>query len=974
MRHRFIIAALCVLTASLPAAAQFYSEGNEPVGVKWWQIETEDFRVIYPEGLDSLARIYADKLERVKHPVAATAGFYPNEMYRRRLPVILHPWTADANGMVIWTPSRMELYTTPKFSAPQPLPWEEQLVIHESRHVSQMQLGNAPPFRPYGYVVGQMFAGALSSVYGEPAFLEGDAVAAETELTASGRGRNAAFLEYWRAAYREGEARDYWQWRYGSLYKYTPTYYTAGYVRAAGMRSVYGAQDFTAQYYSRVIRNKWWPWPLFNYDKTVMEVSGKHADAAFTEITDTLAARWWRDELARGPYAPSEQITPTAKHFIEYTSPCFLGDGLYAIREGKGNASEIVRIDPDGRVRHISSFTAPSLASSLDPSEALGRLYWSEIVRDPRWEMRSYSEIWYIGKDGGKHRLTHRTRWYNPSVSSDGKRIAVTEYPVEGGSSVIIIDALDGKEAARYPAPDGLQVSEAVWFGDDVIVCGVTSAGTGLYSVRGGYSLLLPCSHVTVKEMFEHEGQFYFTSDLTGEDELYRLKDGGAERVTNLPIGAQEYCFDKKGDLLFCDLSTGGRYLSRIRKEDLPVPVEADFNIPPSYPLARDLEAPRPVDRDSVIVIGEPRRYSRLAHAFRVHSWAPLYIDYDEVKALSFENITSAAGLGATAFFQNDLSTLQGSAAYNAFPEGGHWYHRGVAKIVYSGLYPKIETSFTVSSKPGNLYFIQQSYSNFTGRTDLVSSPLEGAPSFDASARIYLPLYFSSGGWFKGVIPQVQASVTSSVISHGALAPMNRVSASLRAYVIQRTPDACIYPHLGIGAEAGWSGRFGDRNLLVPNAYVYMYGYLPGILSTHGIRLTATVQAPVGEGLYNERYINVIPRGIHSSALATSMSRSPLQSKLTFDYAFPFLPLDWSFLCPVFYIRNLEGKIHADGSYFAGVKQPFLASVGASLTVVLGNFIWLPSDTHVGVQAFYNFGVPQGVKRYDIGFVFDIDL
>ena len=142
MIRRILPLLLAALLPAIPAAAQFYLSGNEPAGVRWYQLDTPDYRVIYPSGLDSLAREYAVTLESVKMPVGATAGYYPNQCYRRRLPVILHPWTAHANGMVTWTPSRMELFTTPDFSAPLPSPWIQHLVIHESRHVAQMQNGN----------------------------------------------------------------------------------------------------------------------------------------------------------------------------------------------------------------------------------------------------------------------------------------------------------------------------------------------------------------------------------------------------------------------------------------------------------------------------------------------------------------------------------------------------------------------------------------------------------------------------------------------------------------------------------------------------------------------------------------------------------------------------------------------------------------------------------------------------------------
>ena len=115
---RRLLSLVAAIFLALPAAAQFYSLGSEPAGVKWYHLRTADFDVIYPKGLDSLARVYASTLERYKMPVGATAGYYPNQLYSKRLPVILHPWTANSNGMVAWTPRRMELLTTPTSVAP----------------------------------------------------------------------------------------------------------------------------------------------------------------------------------------------------------------------------------------------------------------------------------------------------------------------------------------------------------------------------------------------------------------------------------------------------------------------------------------------------------------------------------------------------------------------------------------------------------------------------------------------------------------------------------------------------------------------------------------------------------------------------------------------------------------------------------------------------------------------------------------
>ena len=981
MPRRLANVILTLLLTALPAAAQFYSPGNEPVWVRWRQIKTQDYKVVYPEGLDSLARVYAANLECVKQPVGFTSGYLPNENSRKQLPVILHPWTAYANGMVMWAPKRMELYTTPDFQNPLPEPWENHLTIHESRHLSQLQFSIGKPYRFWNVLLGQMFTGAMSQIYGELAFLEGDAVVAETELTASGRGRNSAFLEYYRAAFREGDFRNWGQWRYGSIRKYVPDHYTLGYITVAGLRSVYDVPDFTSRFYHRVGRNRAWPWPFFNFPKTVKETTGKATAPAFEEICDTLSARWTRDELARAPFMPSNRLSRPARHYTDYSGMCQLDGRVYAIRRGLAQASEIVRLKQDGgRAEVLGPFATST--SRLRADEPLGRIYWSEIVSDARWDLVSYSEVWYMDSNSRRHCLKHRTRWYNPSVSPDGTTLSVTEYPFSGGSAVLVVDANTGEVLERFTAPAGMQAVESEWVGDRLLACAVTSEGQGIYDVRAGYRRLLACHSNVVKELTAMDGTLYFVSDLKGVDELYALdpETGEAQQVTSTRQGAASYLFTPDG-LLYSMLSTDGRYVYSTPVDSLPAPQAADFAVPHRYEFADELTAAGPgVVKGCGETDGVPEssRYSRLGNMFRFHSWAPIYVNYDAVSDLSFDSILSDAGLGATAFFQNELNTLDGVVAYNAAYGSEKWTHRVETKFTYSGLYPKIEASLSLDTDPPYWYFLQRSFSNFSKIISLTHEELTGVPSFNASVLMYVPLNLSSGGWYRGIVPQVRWSVSNSLITRGKTSFMNRMSASLRGYVVKGTPSICLYPKLGAGLEVGWSGRPGATGIFTPNAYVYTYGYLPGFMDSHGIRLSGTVQVHTADALFGERYASVLPRGFGDyKSMALETAAYPLQSRVTFDYAFPFWPIDWSGMYPFAYVRNLECKLHGDYSYLGGAQkmEPMhLGGVGTDLCVVLGNLAWIPGDTRIGVQYYYNFGAPAGASPHYWDIVFNVDL
>ena len=73
MRH--IYALIATFLFPFAAAAQFFVTGDDPGRLKWNYMDTESYRVIYPVGSDSLARVYARKLEKYKVPISRTSGY-----------------------------------------------------------------------------------------------------------------------------------------------------------------------------------------------------------------------------------------------------------------------------------------------------------------------------------------------------------------------------------------------------------------------------------------------------------------------------------------------------------------------------------------------------------------------------------------------------------------------------------------------------------------------------------------------------------------------------------------------------------------------------------------------------------------------------------------------------------------------------------------------------------------------------------
>ena len=214
MKRIFLLILLALACTAM--RAQFSLTGSDPSWVKWRQIKTPEFKIIFPEGEDSLAWVYGEWLEKSKTEVSRSSGLTIGKNYKGRIPVVLHSFNTEPNASVAWAPKRMDVFTSPDPYNPTPIPWEKLLSLHEGRHVSQMHAGISGPHRVMHYIFGEMYAGALAGIYPGPTFLEGDAVVTETALTKSGRGRQASFLSYMMPAFDSGDWRDYWRWSFGS--------------------------------------------------------------------------------------------------------------------------------------------------------------------------------------------------------------------------------------------------------------------------------------------------------------------------------------------------------------------------------------------------------------------------------------------------------------------------------------------------------------------------------------------------------------------------------------------------------------------------------------------------------------------------------------------------------------------------------------------------------------------------------------
>ena len=251
------------------------------------------------------------------------------------------------------------------------------------------------------------------------------------------------------------------------------------------------------------------------------------------------------------------------------------------------------------------------------------------------------------------------------------------EYPVRGGSNLVLIDEQDGHELLRVPAPAGVELADPAWVDSTIYCLAVNDGGYSIWCLNGrAWTCVL---EPTLQEIENLEGENHvldFVSDRNGVKELYRYDPatGRAWQLTNSRYGGTDY-FWHDGVLWFNSITPEG---SAIFKATPPEPVEVDIREVHKYRVAeklaeqeRALLAEIPDQARNDVAVSAPKTYHKVPHLVIFHSWAPLYFDYDAIASMSGDLSYDTASPGLIGLFQNDLGTAWGTVGYSAHPRNG---------------------------------------------------------------------------------------------------------------------------------------------------------------------------------------------------------------------------------------------------------------------------------------------------------------
>ena len=919
---RATLLALCTMPFAL--FAQYFTLGTAPASVRWNQVRTENFRIIYPNTLDSQALYIANAYEHIHKPGAATLGANP-----RKWPVILHNRSVISNAVVPYAPKRIEMITTP----PQDnyaQSWIDQLVLHEYRHTVQYTSVNRGLTRALSIVFGQQAVPAVMGLFVPFWFIEGDAVVMETALSSAGRGRVPSFEMKLRAQFLEKGIYAYDKAVNGSYKNFIPNHYELGYQLVGHTRRQYGPETW-----SRVMRKTGIiPLMLVPFSNTLYKETGYGKSRLYDKITGELQENW-RDEdreIWHTDYQPLKDYR--RKFYTSYTRPAVLDDGtVVARRTSIDDIARFVVIDTSGREKVLLT---PGSMIDEGLSGAGTLLCWAELDLDLRWEQQSFSVIKIYDLQTGKlSQLTRKSRYFSPSPSADGRLIAAVEVDEANFSHLVVLGAASGAVLHKFPAPGNHFLSYPAWSPDRRYIAAILTRDEGKSLVRfgletPGLETLLPFTNTDISKPSFYQNYILFTGAYTGIENIFAFDTETRKlfQVTSARFGATDAAVDSNNGLLFYANYTADGY-EIVQSPLIPGnwtstdPVRVHV-----YPLADELAR-----QENFIFRSEEvpdsnytiKKYRKGLNLFNFHSWAPISVDIDNMDI----------NPGVTLMSQNLLST--------SFATLGYTYDRNEEagkyslKYTYEGLYPVIDLEADYGLRRG-----------VPKDTTVNPNPYK-YQELNVATVISVPLSRNVRSWFMGIR-------TSAGYSYKYLRMDPEEERRFRKdrfhsldyrvfmYAQSRRSQRDLQPRWGqllqlnysftpFEADTG-SSIFAANGLL----------YFPGVFRHHGFRLYGGFQHRHVE-LY--RYGNIInfPRGYTGIYADKAVSGN-------INYLFPIFCPEWR-LGPVIYMKRLKGTVFYD-HMISFDRDPYqhYQSVGFDLTLDFHLFRWF-APLEVGVRTVY---------------------
>ncbi len=891
--------------------------GRNPHAIRWKQINTEQVQVVFPEGEEEDAQRVADIAHFMWHQSTDDIG-----QLRTKISIFLHGHRILSNGLVTVGPLRSELFQSPPQMA-NSTKYLDLLAIHEYRHVQQFANATQGITKVVKNVLGSWAWGGMMAVALPRWYFEGDAVIAETDLSASGRGRLPTFYMQYHALFRDHKFYNYEKAGAGSFKDYVPSWYPLGYHMLRYGRSQYG-QDLWEKVAQDAVRYK----GIFTpFSRSLKKRTGLTTTKLYQATMKDLQQSWLhKDSLLAKEVYPS-LIRKNKNTVTQYAAPIRVGHGYIISKSAYDEIGAYYNCSPNGELTKLVEHGILADAPFNTLSYHGNKIFWNELDFDPRWSNRQWSVVYsYDLISKKKRQLTYNSRYFSPAVSPDGQHIAVVQIAVNQEQNLVIVNAQDGELLRLVPNPSAYLITHPQWADDQSLIAvlskdehsaiGVIDIDTGtikLLTNLGAYQL----SHPVL-----WNGRIYFSASYTDVNNIFSVSlDGGSiSQETQSAIGAFQPCISANGkSLLFTEFSSMGMDIKMTplnteqnQRKSFQFRAEQDFRIK-NQSILTDLP-----QKEYRI-----KNYSKLSGLFNPHS---LLAEFDDQSAeVSLRSDNKIGTLSAVAL-----------ARFN-FNEDRWTYAIG---FNYAEFYPIFNARIARSYRGAQFLNFQE-----LADTSVLFQVYNGAWSENSlSGGITLPYNFSQGNMsnimrFRAQYTRTNIDINSGLEGDGVFrdtingAPsrlqalkklikeplqegaFSTIDMSFSVQMLKRRARQHLKPRLGWALFARYRNNLSDDRYGGDVLNIGGNIFFPGIRKNHSLNLTMFLQHEDMVSTYRYGDGFAYPRGYRYSL------RRDRFAKFGVNYEFPIWYPDMA-LGGLAFIKRFKGKAFYDHGWIRNTSFP----------------------------------------------------
>lgn len=714
MKKRFLTLVVLFLYCHL-LQAQYYSTGTDRGSIRWRQINTKSYQLVYPEYFEKEAVSLAKILQNVTNSVGYSLGHTA-----KKIPIILHTEIAKSNGYVAWAPKRSEFYTTTPNEG-LVTDWLTHLATHEYRHVVQLDKLNKSTTKVLRILFGEQAIAVVLGLNIPGWFLEGDAVLTETLLTNGGRGRSGEFTQKMKAYLLGNEKWDsYDRVLLGSYKNYIPNKYVVGYHLVVNTRKNYGMKSW--EYAIDEVARKPYRIGSFGrniintrkrnlvFDRIVKELEQEqkqgntfnlatffeqwkenkrhnNAKTLFHDNLNELKVRWQQEKshIDTTAYKP---LSPNTKYYTDYKDPQVMADGsILAVKSGMDDYEQFVVLK-NGKERFL--YTPGFITGRIHLQGNL--LLWTEAVPHVRWEEVSRNRIYCLDiKTMQKKAINLPFNLFMPTLDSRGKRLLTLAKKRDYKKELMVFEF--GTDKLLFQHDLGTKnIIDPVFLDESHIAYLFVKDGMGIEVLDMNTHTVKTIAHYphVVLADFKLEGdEVYFRANFNGKNDFYRLntKTQKLEKITESLYGIRDVLL-KAERLVYANYTPMGYKVAEMPlkygcwEEVTETAFRDDFlleSMKGQEPL-KNIKLPEKAIRPS-------KPYHKLRHLLNVHSWSPLVIDRD----------LERVDLGISVQSQNLLGTMLATGGYRL--KNRHADRSLYGKISYRGWYPILSSELSYGKK-----------------------------------------------------------------------------------------------------------------------------------------------------------------------------------------------------------------------------------------------------------------------------------